>query len=191
MRYLEPIATVALLLAALLACGSGGNAKPEKTEPEPSQAADRVASTTVKALVADYRADEEAADAKWKDKTVDVVGTVGDVGTLPEGQRFVSLEGPANEQLGCVLRDADGRNASKWTKGTRATFRGNVLGASDGIVVMDDCERLASGTAPVAGPQPRAPGPRRPPVTLRRRPIPPAPPAPPPPSKPAAPPRKR
>jgi len=67
MRYLEPLAYVALLLAALLACGGG-------TDKETPTAAGPVINVSAVDFTREYRGSEVMGDKKFGGKTVRVTG---------------------------------------------------------------------------------------------------------------------
>jgi hypothetical protein len=163
-RYLEPLVTVALLLAALLACGNAS-----KDPPAPPETA-----TTLSAvdLSRDYRKGEMAGDAKWQGKVVRALGVASSgfhqcYDTMRNSLPCVQLDGLLDEVSGlpfvnCIVKDGDTK-APGVLKDARVTVKGRVGGAScagDGdviAVVIDECEVVANnGPAPRAQASPRS-----------------------------------
>lgn len=90
-------------------------------------------------LYAEYDADREAANNKYKGKTLTVNGRIDTISSGPSGNSYVLLKS-ANSLLGvqCIFNGSPS-SLGQLRKGERATFRGEVF-AKIGNVVLRNCE---------------------------------------------------
>ncbi len=103
--------------------------------PEPTESA--VVEVTAARLMADYSANEVAADVSWKSRRVDVTGTVIEISKGPLGGIHIAL----NSQLRGVrvtVNKSDTAAVARLQKGEQATFRGKVLGKVVSNVLISD-----------------------------------------------------
>lgn len=114
----------------------------DKTQPATATKAEakpEAIKVTASTLAKAYADNEVAADQKYKGKTVEVSGTVKDIGVML-GNAFVILEGnQILSDIQCFFdRSQDGELASL-KKGTSIVLRGEVDGKSLNVGVKD-CE---------------------------------------------------
>jgi hypothetical protein len=182
-QKLEAFSYIAILLAALLACGKGSSSRRSPgsnadDSPQPTETAVSVAATD---LMADYKGNEVRGDSKWKGKLVLVTGIVGDIKKDILDKPYVTLgSGAAFEipEVQCSLRSGQEGAAGSLQKGQRATLKGRVHGLMMNVQ-LDDCELMPSAPAapppggtprPAAAPAPQpAPHPATPPARPRKR----------------------
>src|SRR5580692_11302117 len=116
MRHRESILHIALLLAALLACG--GKSKSDSAAGDsPAEAAVDVPAAT---LIADYKGNEVRGDAKWKGKLVRVSGIIGDIKKDFTDSAYVTIGTGAElslEDVHCQLADSQQGKAANLQKG--------------------------------------------------------------------------
>jgi hypothetical protein len=180
MRYLEPIAYVALLLAALLACGEAKQDPPRPAAPIAVSAAD---------LTRDYATlGVEKGDAKWAGKDVRVSGIAWATMACREDAiaRAFSGEHKPTDEIHCLMLEGGGepfRWVRAWLAEPIKQFQG--VGSSttlkcrvpddfayqdDAVVSVENCAILSTGATGSAraprSPPPSAPG-RRPPPKKR------------------------
>jgi len=95
-------------------------------------------------LYKDYGRDRAAADEKYKNKTIEVSGTIDDLGRDPGGEAYVALadEGMA---LGvqCFLRESEAGKFGKLSEGQSAAIIGTCVGKK-GDVILRDCRLVES-----------------------------------------------
>lgn len=148
---MEALGYIAVLLATLLACKtkeSGDKAKPPVHVSIVDSAA-RAEIPTIKAadIIADYKANEVRADAKWKDHTVKIVGFVGDIKKDIVGSSYITIGmGAAFEfpRVQCSLADGQEQAAMNLSKGQGVGVRGRVAGLL-GNVQVRECEVFLTG----------------------------------------------
>lgn len=99
-------------------------------------------SVTAEALASAYAANEVAADDKYKEKLVEVTGTIVTIAkdflddpyvTLSDGKEF-SLNNPQ-----CSFPKDRASEVSGLTKGEKVRLQGRVSGAVIGTVMIRDC----------------------------------------------------
>ncbi|HMO77714.1 MAG TPA: hypothetical protein PKA42_02285 [Candidatus Paceibacterota bacterium] len=96
-------------------------------------------------LIADYRANEIAADSTYKGKTVQVTGVVGSIAKDILNNPYVTLKnesGSTFESVQCFFSRADEASLANVSKDTRITLQGRVSGWSLSSVVIRDCSIL-------------------------------------------------
>jgi len=95
-----------------------------------------------KNLIADYKANEISADAKYKDKLVKVTGVVGSIAKDVLDKPYVTLTNETQysfESVQCYFSKADEANLTAVTKDTRITVQGRVSGKSLTNVLVKEC----------------------------------------------------
>jgi hypothetical protein len=126
---------VLLLVAALAGTGRGAAEEPKKPSAKP------LVLSAVQ-LTSEYRADERAANRKYKDKDVLLDGVVVDVQQRPRDTTILSLKGSPGENLleikvACLFDDAAA--VAKLTAGQKVKVRGTCRGVC-GRVVVENCQ---------------------------------------------------
>lgn len=134
MRTLEPIAYAALLLAALLACGNG---------PAPAGKPEPPIVLRATELHDAYAENEVAADAKFKGRTLRVVGVVTSIDKDLFGAAVVRLASGSPLEVAGTLRDADGPKAAALRKGQPVALECVGAGMVLGSPVLDGCAVMA------------------------------------------------
>jgi hypothetical protein len=94
------------------------------------------------AIHAEYDANEVAADAKYKGKTLEVTGNVKEIGKGVFGGQFVAMTLSKNQFMASVRcefpKSAEGE-LSKLSKGQRVTIRGKCEGFTLDTVHLEGC----------------------------------------------------
>jgi hypothetical protein len=132
-----------LALAAAVAATAACNRAP-KTSPSTAAPPKPVATLSADELVKQYQDNELGADAKYKNKLVEVTGKVGKVGKGLMGHPFVQLGTGQDEDLfgvTCYLTEKGVEQATKLQPGAAVTLRGTVMGKLGGQALrLQDCE---------------------------------------------------
>lgn len=132
-----------LVVILLIVAGSAMPKTPEhavakKETPKVVKEAIKVTAVT---LVADYKANEVAADAKYKNNLVEVSGIVKNIGkdivdnpyiTLSDGEQY------SITSVQCMFSKSDEVDLAKVSQGERITLQGEVSGKL-GNVLLNDC----------------------------------------------------
>lgn len=96
-------------------------------------------------VIADYRNNEVAADAKYNGKTVRVRGVVQEVGVDVLNQPYVSLGGRGGlESVQCTFPESAKASLMHLSKGRVATVQGVITGKTIGIVSLDHAVLVTS-----------------------------------------------
>ncbi len=93
---------------------------------------------TATKLMADYNANEVAADAQYKGRIVDVSGTINSIGKDILDTPYVALT--TNEYYSvvqCMFSKSDQAQLASLAKDTKITLRGRVSGKLGNIIVRD------------------------------------------------------
>jgi len=91
-----------------------------------------------KQFLSDYKANEEASNAKFLDKVVAVNGTVKNI-TNEEGNMKIILAGNDDmEEVTCEL-DSEIKPAKTYAVGQPAAFKGSCTGYMMGTVILTRC----------------------------------------------------
>lgn len=91
-------------------------------------------------LSADYKANQVAADAKYKGKTVEVTGTISSIGKDILDTPYVTLSGSdVLSSVQCMFDKSDADQLATLAKDTRITLTGKVKGEMVINVLLDNC----------------------------------------------------
>jgi hypothetical protein len=104
------------------------------------QAQETSIAVTATKLVADYEANEVAADAQYKGKLVDVSGTIHAIGKDLLDNPYVALSGNSPSMIfnvQCMFEKSDQAQLASLSKGTRITLRGRVSGKLGNVLVRE------------------------------------------------------
>lgn len=150
-RRIEALGYIALFFSALLACKTK-EAPDKATPPAHVSIVDSAAPVEVPVIkaadiIADYKANEVRADAKWKDRTVKIVGFVGDIKKDILGGSYITVGmGAALEfpRVQCSLAKGQEEAAMDLSKGQGVAIRGRVAGLL-GNVQIRECEIFLTG----------------------------------------------
>jgi hypothetical protein len=93
-----------------------------------SEAPESPITITAEKLIADYEANEVAADGVYKNKLVIVSGTINTIGKDILNTPYVSLKTPGFTSVQCMFKDEDVTELSALTKGQRVSIEGRVSG---------------------------------------------------------------
>ncbi len=108
-----------------------------KTIPTPQK---EIISVTAYKLFGDYEANEVSADAKYKDKTLNISGTIDSIGKDIMSNPFVSLKG--KEYFGfvqCLFSRGDEQKLVNLSKGQGITLQGDSSSRVIGNVLVQNC----------------------------------------------------
>ena len=97
---------------------------------------------TADALHGEYDANEVAADGKYKGKTVEVTGTVKEIGKGAFGGQYVAFTLARNQfmtSVQCEFPTSAQTELAKLKKGQRVTIRGKCEGFLIKTVRLDNC----------------------------------------------------
>jgi len=89
-----------------------------------------------------YKANEVAADAKYKGKLVEISGTVDTIGKDILNTPYISLEGykyAILDKVQCMFAKSDESKLIDISKGQQITLKGKVSGKL-GNIVVNDCQ---------------------------------------------------
>lgn len=96
---------------------------------------------TALALASEYKANEVAADAKYKGQLIEISGRVDTIGKDIVDTPYIAFEteNPYEviNRIQCMFRDADTASLSTVSKGQSITLRGTVSGALGNIIIKD------------------------------------------------------
>jgi hypothetical protein len=97
---------------------------------------------SAKQLIAEYEANEVAADNNFKGKTFYVAGTVADIGKDVLGHIYVTLNSNnIIRKVQCYFEDAE--TAAKLSKDMQVTFKGKCHGLMMNVL-MKDCTLISA-----------------------------------------------
>lgn len=150
---LEILAYPALLLAALLACkggsrGGSGSGELAATEEAPEKP---TVSVTAVDLAAAYHANEVAADEKYKDKYIGVVGVVTSISKDAFDNMVVGLDSKvAFQEVHATMKDSEKSKVATLSKGQPASFLCRGGGMIIGSPILRDCAVFQTATAPAS-----------------------------------------
>lgn len=166
-RFLFPLIIVALMIISGIASGGKDDSSPtvapsaDAAAPAaeqapaaaaaapaaaaPAPAAPEVLHVEATQLLADFKANEAAADLKYKGKTLEVTGNVGKVDTefLDKDQYVAKLDdGSQYSFLNVNCNDLTAAQAATVTSGTTVTVRGQFQDGGDLGVEIKNCQIL-------------------------------------------------
>lgn len=143
----------AIIVVVLYVIGSSagnkeGNGQPaaqesaKQQEAQQSKPAEEAAiKVTASQLYSDYEANEVAADAKYKDKKVEITGTISSIGKDLMDTPYVALVVSPNNpvfSVQCMFKKGDESQLAALAKGSDITLKGKV-GGKLGNVLINDC----------------------------------------------------
>ena len=108
----------------------------QQTAPEPAAIV-----VTSDKLASDYKDNQVAADAKYKDKIVEVTGTVDSIGKDVTDSSYVTFEGESHysviNKIQAYFSKANESSLIDVKKGQKLTLRGRVEGGSFNVIIRD------------------------------------------------------
>jgi tRNA_anti-like len=118
-----------------------------QTPPAPSKKADFV--VTAEDLMREFKNDQQAATKKYKDRVVEIAGTLDDphLGD-PSSNPYVTFVTNHQGVLGCFLPAADGPRTNNLTVGQKLKVKGVLRYVGSTTVSVGDCEILEIGPDP-------------------------------------------
>ena len=125
------------VVMAIFCCGGGGRTLDSK----PAQTSAPIV-VTAPVLVADYEANEVAADQKYKDRTLQVTGVINAIGKDLLSDMYVVLDG--GQEFGlwhvqCMFPDSEEQYLAHLQKGQSLTVTGRCEGKLGGVLLRE-CE---------------------------------------------------
>jgi hypothetical protein len=125
---------IALCFSVLMAsCAGESNKKDSQSEPPVS-----TKNVTAKEIAKAYSDNEVAADNAWKGKTVNLTGTVYDIGKDFTDDAYVIIEGNTEELCNIHCMFTDKTVVATLKKGQTVTVNGVIDGKIVGDVVMNN-----------------------------------------------------
>lgn len=129
-------------IAALLAAGCNRSSAPKSVDKVESM--EPTAKVTAQAILAEYKANEVGADQKYKDKLIQVTGTVAAVKKDLFGKYFVGIGSPTEGDfydVMCYLHESANEKAASLKIGSEAKLMGMCAGRSGGLVLtLKNCD---------------------------------------------------
>jgi hypothetical protein len=138
--WLEPLAIMLVVLAALLACKVGKHASGDDEDDSPKSSSAKATKVDAADLIRAYKDNEVSADDKYKGKWVKVSGIVGEIKkditdsiyvTIGTGKQF---EFPIVQ---CFAAKGQAKKAGKLKRGDRITAKGRVDGMLMNVLVKE------------------------------------------------------
>jgi hypothetical protein len=102
-----------------------------------SEAPEQPITITAEKLIADYEANEVAADGMYKNKLVIVTGTISRIGKDIVGSPYITLKGASFASVQCVFKDEDAAVLSAMVKGQQVNIAGRVSGNLMGVLLRE------------------------------------------------------
>ncbi len=136
---------VIVVIVIFIIIGSSGSKNTENgnsTQSSKNNIAQQAPAIQVSAseLYADYKANQVAADTKYKGKTVEVSGTINSIGKDILDTPYVSLNaGDILSTVQCMFDKSDSAQLATLAKDTRITLTGKVRGEVIMNVLLDNC----------------------------------------------------
>ena len=126
------------LVGILLALALGSVDTEQDTKKVQSQApAHRI---TANALFAEYKANEVAADAKYKGKIVIVSGVIQKIGKDVLDQAYIVIGGKGFlDGVQCTFAESQNASIARLSKGQKVTVKGEVKGKMMGHILVSKC----------------------------------------------------
>lgn len=132
-----------LVLALIGSLGGSKDSSSTATQASKEAAPEPALTVTAFKMASDYKENEVAADAKYKDKIVEVSGTVDTIGKDIADTPYIAFatenQYEVINRIQCMFSTKDTETLSSVTKGQKITLRGKVSGALGNIVIRG-CE---------------------------------------------------
>jgi tRNA(Ile2) C34 agmatinyltransferase TiaS len=128
-----------MLLLALVAAPGCNKPRPASAKDEPMEP---VAKLTTEELLAEYQKNEVGADQKYKDKLIQLTGTVSEVQKDIVGRYYVGLGAPQENEMFdvmCYLDKSAFEDAGKLKKGDKVTLKGLCQGRTLKVLNLKTC----------------------------------------------------
>ena len=144
LRWWMIVIYVVLGLSFLGSLGSKGSSSSvsqgtQQTAPAPTPAI----SVTAFKMASDYKDNQVAADAKYKDKLVEISGTVDTIGKDALDTPFIAFQTESQydiiNRIQCMFGKNDIAALSNVVKGQKITLRGTDAGML-GNIIVNDCQ---------------------------------------------------
>lgn len=119
--------------------GSGGNSsKTIRPAATAGTSQEEALPVTASQLMRDYEANEIAADAKYKNKLVNVSGTIANIGKDILDTPYVSLDADSLVfGIQCMFAKSDQESLVSLSNGVRVTLQGRVSGKLGNVLVKE------------------------------------------------------
>jgi hypothetical protein len=132
---------IVLVLFIILGSGSSNknstNNQQSQNNTEQQRAYTRVAASD---LATEYKANQVAADEKYKEKTIEVSGTIYNIGKDILDAPYVTLNGiDMVTNIQCMFDKSDQGQLSSLSKDTKIVLRGKVSGQVVFNVLINNC----------------------------------------------------
>lgn len=143
----HPILTgLGIFSILLLILSSGGDSKPSSTGSTSSpEVAVEAIKVTPNALRKAYKANEVSADNQYKDKLVEMIGTVDSIGKDVLDEAYVTFDNGEQysiDKVQCMFKEDQQGSLATLKKGQEIKVQGKVSGVSIGNVIVRNCKVL-------------------------------------------------
>lgn len=131
---------VLIVIAVFGIVGSIGDSESESSASVPKQEVqeEQAISVTAVKLATEYKDNQVAADMKYKDKVVEVSGTIDTIGKDILEDSYVSFEGAGIvNRIQCYVSKANEDSIASLSSGQKVTMRGRVDGGTFNVIVKD------------------------------------------------------
>lgn len=130
-----------LVGGCMVAMGKSGNkVQQQGGDPQAQQAAEKPIAITAATLVAAYKANEVAADKKYKDRLLDVTGRVDSISKGIGGGIYITLDSGQQFDFRSVQAfpsDEYENKAAKLNKGAKITIHGRCDGLMGNVMIKE------------------------------------------------------
>jgi len=138
---------IVILVLLLLASASSEKTTPSETStpsgtPETASEAPEEAYIDAYDIIKDYVDNTVVADSKYRDKTLEIQGTVADIGKDLIDTPFLTIKGSkfTFEAIRCNFDKADETLLASVEKNQHIVVEGLIIGEKLGTVIMQNCE---------------------------------------------------
>lgn len=134
---------VIIVLVLFIILGSGSSNKSSNNNQQPQNNTEQQQTytrITASDLATEYKANQVAADEKYKGKTIEVSGTIYNIGKDILDAPYVTLNGvDMVTNIQCMFDKSDQSQLSSLSKDTKIVLRGKVSGQVVFNVLMNNC----------------------------------------------------
>jgi len=129
---------IILTVIVLVLSNSSGNENSSTKNDSQVSPQEQAIKVSAAQLVNAYEANEVSADAQYKNRIVEVTGTIKSIGKDIMDQPYVTLDGSnAIASVQCMFDKANQGQLASLNKDTRITLRGRVSGTMMNVILRD------------------------------------------------------
>ncbi|MDD5639680.1 MAG: hypothetical protein PHR47_02640 [Candidatus Pacebacteria bacterium] len=133
---------VVVILVLFILIGSSGSKNTNNTAQQNQNSNVQQSYTKVTAfdLASEYKANQVAADEKYKNKTIEVSGTIYNIGKDILDTPYIALSGAdITTNVQCMFEKSDQGQLANLSKDTKIVLRGKVSGQVVFNVLLNNC----------------------------------------------------